>query len=50
LRELYSTYSDHILLPDEVRSALLDALEAAVVDRGGTVLQQYTTRLFTGRN
>lgn len=49
-RELYSTYSDHMLLPDTVRHALLDDLEAAVAERGGTVVQEYTTDVFSGRN
>lgn len=49
-RELYSTYSDHMMLPDATRIALLDGLESAVAERGGTVSQEYTTEVFSGRN
>jgi SAM-dependent methyltransferase len=50
IRELYSTYSDHIMLPDVTRHALLEGLEEAVEERGGTVVQEYTTEVFSGRN
>lgn len=48
-RALYSTYSDHLLLPDNTRSRLLDALEQAVVDQGGVIPLEYRTDVFSGR-
>lgn len=49
LRHLYSTYSDHMLLRPDVREHLLDALEADVERRGGTIDLSYRTEVFSGR-
>ncbi len=49
LRTLYSTYSDHIMLPEDTRNLLLDALETTVVERGGSVTIEYRTEVFSGR-
>ena len=48
-RSLYSTYSDHMLLPEPARTTLLDDLERAVTDRGGSVVLHYRTVVFSGR-
>ena len=48
-RSLHATYSDHMMLPDEVRHALLDDLEKTARDRGGLVTVDYRTRVFSGR-
>jgi len=47
-RLLYSTYSDHILLDAVVRDRLLDALEAFIDARGGTIRHAYRTQVFSG--
>ncbi len=49
VRTLYSTYSDHMMLPPDVRNRLLDGLESAVDERGGTVDIAYRTEVFSGR-
>jgi trans-aconitate methyltransferase len=48
-RDLYSTYSDHMMLVDEQRHALLEGLHDAVVARGGTADFEYRTEVFSGR-
>jgi SAM-dependent methyltransferase len=48
-RSLHATYSDHMMLPEHVRSALLDDLERAAMERGGPVAVRYRTRVFSGR-
>ena len=48
LAGLHSTYSDHIVLPEPRRQALLAALSEAVVDKGGSVELRYSTEVFTG--
>jgi SAM-dependent methyltransferase len=48
-RALYSTYSDHMLLDEPVRSLLLDTLAADVEDWGGVASVEYRTGVFTGR-
>lgn len=45
---LYSTYSDHMMIPDERRSELLTALEETVDDQGGTEIR-YRTDVFSGK-
>ncbi len=47
LRALYSTYSDHMMIPEPRRSRLLDALEDAVRHQGGLTLD-YQTNVFSG--
>jgi len=49
VRALYSTYSDHLLLPERQREALLDALASAVLEMGGSVEIEYRTEVFSGR-
>lgn len=49
VRALYSTYSDHMMLPDGQRERLLGALGEAVEQRGGTVTFDYRTEVFSGR-
>ncbi len=49
LSALYSTFSDHIVLDDESRQALLAALETHVEELGGSVRLDYRTQVFTGR-
>ncbi|MGD2102625.1 MAG: class I SAM-dependent methyltransferase [Acidimicrobiia bacterium] len=49
LRALYSTYSDHMMLPEPGRSELLSALEAKVERMGGSVSLRYHTDVFSGR-
>lgn len=48
LRTLYASYSDHIMLPEPRRRALLDALERSARDQGGEVAIDYVTKLFLG--
>jgi SAM-dependent methyltransferase len=48
-RALYSTYSDHMLLPEPGRSELLDALEETVEEQGGAEIR-YRTEVFSGRS
>jgi len=48
LRALYSTYSDHMALPDEQREPLLDGLAAEVDRHGGAVETKYRTNVFAG--
>lgn len=48
LRALYSTYSDHMMLPDDQREPLLDGLAAEVDRRGGEVQAAYRTNVFSG--
>lgn len=49
-RALYATYSDHIMLPEPNRTALLDALAADVREWGGTGIIEYDTVVFSGTN
>jgi SAM-dependent methyltransferase len=48
-RQLCSTYSDHMMVPEPRRTRLLDALESAVGVGGGSVDIHYETRAFVGR-
>lgn len=48
-RDLYSTYSDHMMLEEPTRNALLDALSADVESWGGTASVEYRTEVFSGR-
>lgn len=48
-RTLYSTYSDHIMLPEPARTRLLDELAADVDRWGGTATVEYRTEVFSGR-
>lgn len=48
-RSLNSTYSDHMLLPEPVRTDLLTSLEQAVHERGGSVTLDYQTQVFSGK-
>lgn len=48
-RQLCSTYSDHMMIPEPRRVRLLDALEEAVDSAGGWFEIQYECRVFTGR-
>jgi SAM-dependent methyltransferase len=48
-RDLYSTYSDHMMLPEPARTALLDGLESTVGERGGRAIVEYRTEVFSGR-
>lgn len=48
--DLLSTYSDHIALPEETRTALLDCVVALIVERyGGSIDKQYLTELIVAR-
>jgi SAM-dependent methyltransferase len=47
LRSLYSTYSDHMMLPETARDDLLSALESRVESRGGAVVE-YRTEVSSG--
>lgn len=47
-RRLLSTYSDHMMIPEPRRSRLLDELESAVTNVGGSVTVEYETRVFAG--
>lgn len=49
IRALYSTYSDHMMLPEPGRAELLAALEAEVERMGGSMSFQYRTDVFSGR-
>ncbi|MFZ0015457.1 MAG: class I SAM-dependent methyltransferase [Acidimicrobiia bacterium] len=49
VRALYSTYSDHLLLPERQREALLDGLASAVRASGGSIEMEYRTEVFSGR-
>ena len=49
IRALYSTYSDHMMLPEPNRERLLDGLADAVDQRGGQVEVEYNTNVYTGR-
>lgn len=48
LRALYSTYSDHMRLPEEQRERLLAGLAAQVDRRGGHIEIRYRTNVFSG--
>lgn len=48
-RDLYSTYSDHMMLEEPDRTLLLDALAADVDRWGGSVAVEYRTEVFSGR-
>jgi len=48
LRALYSTYSDHMALPEDQREPLLDGLADEVGRRGGAVEIAYRTNVFSG--
>lgn len=48
-RQLCSTYSDHMLIPEPRQTRLLDALQAGVVSMGGWFDIDYEARVFTGR-
>lgn len=50
LRALYSTYSDHMMIPEPRRGRLLDALEEAVRAQGGEITLDYRTNVFSGVN
>jgi len=47
-RALYATYSDHLMLPEPDRTALLDALEGSVRAAGGVATISYRTDVFSG--
>jgi SAM-dependent methyltransferase len=48
-RALYSTYSDHMMLDEKARTAILDGLVADVESSGGTLTVSYRTEVFSGR-
>lgn len=48
-RALYSTYSDHMMLDEPIRTRLLDSLAADVESWGGVVEVEYHTEVFSGR-
>ena len=48
-RSLHATYSDHMMLPDEVRNTLLEDLEQTALERGSPVTVDYRTQVFSGR-
>lgn len=48
-RALYSTYSDHMMLDEPVRSRLLDGLAADVERWGGSAEVEYRSEVFTAR-
>lgn len=48
VRELYSTYSDHMMLEEEPRRRLLDGLGDEVRRRGGHITLDYRTSVFSG--
>jgi SAM-dependent methyltransferase len=48
-RDLCSTYSDHMMIPEPRRARLLDALEEEVEAGGGWFEIEYEARVFTGR-
>lgn len=47
--DLLRTYSDHHLLPDEERTALLAGISDAIASHGGTLGIEYEARLLLGR-
>jgi hypothetical protein len=49
VRALYSTYSDHLQLPEKQREPLLDGLASAVSELGGSIEISYRTEVFSGR-
>lgn len=49
IRALYSTYSDHMMLPEPNRERLLAGLADTVYQMGGQVEIEYNTNVFTGR-
>lgn len=49
VRALYSTYSDHMMLPEPIRTVLLDDLERVVDDMGGSVSIEYRSVVYSGR-
>ncbi len=49
VKALYSTYSDHMVLPEPARSRLLSGLETAVEKMGGLIALEYRTEVFSGR-
>lgn len=49
VRALYATYSDHMMLPEPDRTALLAALEESVRAAGGVASIRYRTDVFSGR-
>lgn len=48
-RALMSTNSDHILLEEDRRTRLLDAIEQHIADSGDTIVVEYRTEVFFGR-
>lgn len=48
-RALLATYSDHSTLPAGQREALLDAIHAAISERGSSIRLDYRTGLFLAR-
>ncbi len=50
LCELRATYSDHMMLPERRRRLLLDDLASRVEESGASVVVDYVTHVFTGRN
>lgn len=46
---LHATYSDHMMLPPDVRVLLLEELRQAADDRDGPLSVNYRTRVFSGR-
>lgn len=48
-RDLYSTYSDHMMLDEQVRSRVLDGLVADVESWGGKALVEYRYEVFSAR-
>lgn len=49
VRALYSSYSDHMMVPEKRRGRLLDALAGAVEEMGGSIDVSYRTEVFSGR-
>jgi len=47
--DLLRTYSDHLLLPDDERTALLAGISDAIRSHGGTLRIEYEARLLLGR-
>jgi SAM-dependent methyltransferase len=48
-RDLYSTYSDHMMLEEPARTNLLDGLADDVESWGGLASVEYRTEVFSGR-
>jgi SAM-dependent methyltransferase len=44
--ELIGTYSDHVLLPEQQRSALFQAIRAEIEALGGSIVKKYLAVLF----